>query len=174
MLIRNERLRAQYERQKEMEHFGSIDPFFYTAVRAAYSIKGAQWVRQMNRHTWQNYCLLKTALQREVPEIELAPLEGTFVVWMDLRALGLSDEQLVEFLKEKVQVLGDPGKEYGPGGSGFMRFNIAVPRKTIAVFAERLVRACKDRLATKPFWDKENVIEYRIYADDRNVSGVVL
>ena len=159
MLIRNERLRAQYERQKEMEHFGSIDPFFYTAVRAAYSIKGVQWVRQMNRHTWQNYCLLKTALQREVPEIKLAPLEGTFVVWMDLRALGLSDEQLVEFLKEKVRVLGDPGKEYGPGGSGFMRFNIAVPRKTIAVFAERLVRACKDRLATKPFWDKENVID---------------
>ncbi|PWL49041.1 MAG: putative C-S lyase [Clostridiales bacterium] len=159
LLIRDERLRAQYERQKEMEHFGSIDPFFYTAVRAAYSIKGAQWVRQMNRHTWQNYCLLKTALQREVPEIKLAPLEGTFVVWMDLRALGLSDEQLVEFLKEKVQVLGDPGKEYGPSGSGFMRFNIAVPRKTIAVFAERLARACKDRLATKPFWDKENVID---------------
>lgn len=91
--------------KRKMEHFGSIDPFFYTAVRAAYSIKGAQWVRQMNRHTWQNDCLLKTALQREVPEIKLAPLEGTFVVWMDLRALGLSDEQLVEFLKEKVQVL---------------------------------------------------------------------
>lgn len=146
LLIKNRQLRKRYEQQKEIEHFGSMDPFFYTAVRAAYSPEGAQWIRRMNQHTWENYCFLRDSLRREIPKIGISPLEGTFVAWMDLRALHLKDEQLHTFFREEVKVLGDLGQEYGTGGNGFMRFNLATPRKNIEIFAERLIRACKSRL----------------------------
>ena len=100
----------------------------------------------MKAQVWGNYQYIRQVLEHQIPEIRVSPLEGTYVAWMDFRKLRLSEKELQEFLVNKVNVLGDPGNEYGPGGSGFYRFNIATPRRNIAAFMENLRTACKPAL----------------------------
>lgn len=143
MIIRNSDLRDRYLKQRNHDHFGSIDPFFYAALTAGYSKEGWDWIQQMKEHVWENYQYIKETLDLHLPGIKISPLEGTYVVWMDFRELRLSDKEIQDFLVHKANILGDPGDEYGPGGEGFCRFNIATPRKTIAAFMENLQAACK-------------------------------
>lgn len=146
LLIKNADLRERYLKQRSTDHFGSIDPFFYTALTAGYSEDGWDWIQQMKTHVWGNYQYIRQILERHMPEIKISPLEGTYVAWMDFRKLQLSDKELQEFVVGKVNVLGDPGDEYGPGGNGFYRFNIATPRRNIIEFMNNLQAACQSRL----------------------------
>ncbi len=145
LVIPNPALREKYRTQQDVDHFGSIDPFFYNALRAAYTPEGLDWVQQMNAHTLANYELLRAALAERMPRLSLPPLEGSFVVWMDCRRLGLSNGELTAFLEQEALLFADPGEEYGPGGSGFVRLNIATPRAWIEQVIENLYRAYKGR-----------------------------
>lgn len=141
LIIRSGSLRERYIRQRDREHFGSIDPFFYNALIAAYSAEGYEWVKSMLKHTRDNYDILASSISRSCPELSLSPLEGTFVAWMDCRSLGMTDERLSDFFLKKVHALVDPGADYGPGGSGFVRLNIATPHRNIRRFAADLTEA---------------------------------
>ena len=145
LVIPNAALREKYRAQQDVDHFGSIDPFFYNALRAAYTQEGWEWVRAMNAHTLSNYELLRTALAERMPRLTLSPLEGSFVVWMDCRRLGLSDGELTAFLEREALLFADAGEEYGPGGSGFVRLNIATPRPWMEQVIENLYRAYENR-----------------------------
>lgn len=139
LLIPDEGLRQRYLQQREQDHYGSIDPFFYTALLAAYSEEGAAWIRDMNAHTAHNHALIRQAIETYMPRLFLSPLEGTFVAWLDCRALGLDDEELQRFFEEEARIFADPGIEYG--SSGFYRWNLATPSLTIRRALEQLKTA---------------------------------
>ncbi len=144
MVIPNDELREKYSTQKDIDHFGSIDPFFYTLLKAAYTPQGADWVKQMNAHTLENYNMLTEAL-KEMPLISVSPLEGTFVAWLDCRKLELSDKEIEHFFMDDALLWADWGEEYGPGGSGFVRMNIATTREKLKTALTNLKKAYKAR-----------------------------
>ena len=144
LIIPSEKLREKYSKQKDIDHFGSIDPFFYTTLRAAYTQQGYDWVQQMNAHTREMYTLLTEALQ-EMPLITASPLEATFVAWLDCRRLNLTDKELEHFFMEDALLWADWGEEYGPGGSGFVRMNIATTRERLTTALDNLQKAYKAR-----------------------------
>ena len=121
LLIPNKDLREAYIAQRNREHYGSIDPFFYNAVLAAYSEDGAAWIHAMNAHTKENYELIRDTFAEEMPLLSISPLEGTFVAWIDCRKLGMNDDSLQYFFKNAAKIYADPGYEYGEGGSGRVR-----------------------------------------------------
>ena len=63
---------------------------------------------------------------------------------MDARELGLSDGELSALLRDKAHVRLNPGAEYGAGGEGFLRFNLACPRSTLRLALERIRDAVKE------------------------------
>ena len=144
LIIPSEKLREKYSKQKDIDHFGSIDPFFYTTLRAAYTQQGYDWVQQMNAHTREMYTLLTEALQ-EMPLITASPLEATFVAWLDCRRLNLTDKELEHFFMEDALLWADWGEEYGPGCSGFVRMNIATTRERLTTALDNLKKAYKAR-----------------------------
>ena len=144
LIIPSEKLREKYSKQKDIDHFGSIDPFFYTTLRAAYTQQGYDWVQQMNAHTREMYTLLTEALQ-EMPLITASPLEATFVAWLDCRRLNLTDKELEHFFMEEALLWADWGEEYGPGCSGFVRMNIATTRERLTTALDNLKKAYKAR-----------------------------
>lgn len=137
LLIRDQAVRERYLAQQKMEHFGSIDPFFYNALIAGYSGEGYEWLQRVKEKVQENDRILREGLAPYRDLIFPARHEGTFIEWLDLRGLHLSDEDLASFLCHKVHVLGDPGTEYGPSGSGFFRINLATPTAHIKELAER-------------------------------------
>lgn len=145
LIIKNHILREKYLEQRNIDHFGSIDPFFYAAVIAGYSKEGYGWIKEMKTHTLYNYKLLKERFNSQMPILSISPLEGTYVAWIDCRKLGMDDESLIDFFENHVHTIVDPGIDYGYGGSGYIRINIATSHKQIELFLDNLELAYKNR-----------------------------
>lgn len=140
LIIPNDDLRQRYLTQRDEDHFGSLDPFFYNALMAAYTPEGFSWVREMTAHVKRIHELVKRELAGT--PIGVSPLEGSFVGWLDCRKLGLSDERLDDFFLNTCRIMPDPGWEYGPGGSGFIRINLATTTSQM----QRALTALKEAL----------------------------
>ncbi len=67
----------------------------------------------------------------KLPGITARKSEGTYMLWMDLRGLGLGVEETNAFTIERAKIAGDFGTWFGPGGEGFVRLNLACPRKIV-------------------------------------------
>ena len=137
LIVPDETLSEKLRVRRDRDHFGSIDPFFYQALLAAYTPDGADWIRAMNAHTAENARLVRETLLEQMPKIRLLPVEGTFIGWLDCRALGLDDASLEAFF-EQAGIYADPGIEYGEDGSGFYRWNLATPREKLEKALKRL------------------------------------
>ena len=69
--------------------------------------------------------------------------QASFLVWLDCRALGLPQAELVELFNEKAGVVVNNGAGYGTGGEGFVRFNVGCPRSIVDEALERIARAVR-------------------------------
>ena len=72
--------------------------------------------------------------------IPVLPLEGTYLVWIDCRALGIGSDATTLRLQEQQKLMVNSGTMYGPRGEGFIRLNIACPRALLADGLERMAR----------------------------------
>ena len=132
----DEDLRRQV--QTELTHTCGffVNTFGFAAATAAYEAGGA-WLDALLAQLQRNRAVLKEGLQVLVPGAEFTPLEGTYLQWIDLHCLGLPQEDLMEKLN-KARVFVGSGSDYGIGGQGHIRFNLACPEKSIWQALERL------------------------------------
>lgn len=71
-------------------------------------------------------------------------LQGTYLMWADFRAWGMSTEEQEKFMLEHAKAALDEGYLFGEGGNGFERINIACPKKTLEAALLRIAKARKD------------------------------
>ena len=76
-----------------------------------------------------------------IPGIGVIRPEGTYLVWLDCRTLGLDKWALKRLMMETARIFPDEGFIFGPEGEGFERLNIACPRSILAEALERIRRA---------------------------------
>lgn len=96
------------------------------------------WLDELNRQVYKNSEVVTNFFQEKLPAIKVTKLEGTYLLWMDFRALGLEDKKLEEILHHEAQVFFDEGYIFGEGGSGFERMNLACPTGPVIEAMERL------------------------------------
>ena len=108
-----------------------VNPFGVIATEAAYR-EGAGWLEALLKYLYGNYNYMKAYCREHLPEFPLAELEGTYLVWMDCRSLGMNSEALEERLVGEADLWLNAGTMYGRAGQGFMRWNIACPRSVLA------------------------------------------
>lgn len=116
--------------------------FAYTATEAAYTY-GAEWLQQMRMYVMGNVRFVDDFLKRELPAIKAYLPQASFLVWLDCRGLGLSQEELVGLFVDKAGLLLNDGSMFGPGGEGHMRLNVGCPRSVLASALEALKKAVK-------------------------------
>lgn len=85
-----------------------------------------------------NRKLLEDTLSK-VEKIDYIRAEGTYLMWLDCRKLGMNQKELDNFFAEKVKLGLNSGSSFGPEGAGFMRMNIACPRSTLKKALTQLV-----------------------------------
>lgn len=132
-------LRERIARSLEINETGMISPFAIEALTAAYT-DGAEWLDALNGYLWENYLFLRDYFARHLPQFPVLPLEGTYLVWTDCRAAGLSSDALTRRLLDEGRLHVNSGSMYGAAGEGFIRLNIACPRKLLAEGLDRLKR----------------------------------
>ncbi len=144
VIIPDTGLRERFLRQRNSDHYGSIDPFLHAALLGAYSEAGAAWLAAMREYVWENYLFVDSFFRDRLPRVSVLRPEGTYVLWIDFGGLGLDAEELNRFLLEEALLCLDPGESYG-APAGYMRMNVSVPRRDIARSLELLLVAARAR-----------------------------
>ena len=118
----------------------NLPAFAVTAAEAAYR-HGEPWLEALLRYVEGNSHFLREHLAQRLPSARVIPLEGTYLAWVDLRSLGLTDHELKERLLRKAHVWLDDGPMFGTGGEGFQRVNLACPRTILEEALEQITAA---------------------------------
>ncbi len=103
----------------------------------------ADWFDSLCRYLEENVRFVIRRLEEMDSGIRPAPHEGTYLMWLDCRRLGLSDREIDRCFTEKARLWLNPGITFGRGGSGFMRLNVASPRSVLQRAMDRLEQALK-------------------------------
>jgi cystathionine beta-lyase len=111
--------------------------FGLVGLEAAYR-HGDEWLKQLLKYLQGNLEFLTKYVEEYIPGIKVIKPEGTYLVWLDCRKLGISDKKLRDLLIKKAKVGLEDGTIFGPEGAGFQRMNIACPRATLKEALERI------------------------------------
>lgn len=120
-----------------------IAPLFgAVGFEAAYKNEECEnYLDQLIDYLWDNYLFLDAYLKKNMPKIKCQKPDATYLLWLDCRELGLSDEDLEKFCLEEAGIALDVGKDFGVGGTGHMRINIGCPRVTLEKGMDLLKKA---------------------------------
>lgn len=137
LVIANESHRKAIQQVFDSVHIGAANPFSITAFEAAYQY-GEPWLIQLLSYLTANKNAVIEFLHKEIPTIQAIAPEGTFLMWLDCRALALNDTELKDFFVYKAKCGIIPGVVFGNNGSGFVRLNIAAPRTIIDIVLRQI------------------------------------
>lgn len=140
VIIPDPALRQAYTRQRDADHYGSLSPFMYTAVRAAYTPEGKAWIDAMLAYTLENVRLFHDFCAAYLPQAVICRHRAGTLVWVDLRPLGL-DEAGITSLFDQARISVDLGSQYGVEGTGFVRLQLGMPRHELQGALDRLLCA---------------------------------
>lgn len=142
VIISNSEKRKRFKEVIESLHLGMGNLFGMEASIAAYN-HGEEWLDALLEYIRGNVDYARTFLAEKMPEVTLSPVEATYLLWLDFRRTGMGAEELKQFMTEEAKVGGNDGAMYGPGGEGFVRLNVACPRKIVEEAFERIYKALK-------------------------------
>jgi cystathionine beta-lyase len=119
---------------------GASTPGVRAAV-AAYD-RGEGWLDDVLAYLDGNRRLLAELLADQLPDVGYTPPEGTYLAWLDCRALGL-EEPVGDFFLERAGVALVDGPECGAPGTGHVRLNLATPRPVLTAIVARMAEAVR-------------------------------
>ena len=140
LIVPNPRHRVALRKAFELLHLGASNPFSLVAFEAAYR-EGEEWLEALLIYLTETRDFVSQYLAEHIPKIKVIQPEGTYLLWLDCRELGMNDSELKQFFIHKAKVGMNPGTVFGEGGSGFMRMNIGTSKLIVAEALERIRRA---------------------------------
>ncbi len=128
--VADEEARRRIDKAININEVCDVNPFGVTALQAAYN-HGEEWLGALIEYLYANYNYLKDYFARNIPQVPVTKLEGTYLVWLDCAALGKPSPVIVEELKSREKLWLNDGEMYGEHDRPFVRMNIACPRATL-------------------------------------------
>ena len=123
--------RRRLDRAININEVCDLNPFGPVALKAAYN-ESEDWIDELCQYIWGNYTALCDFFAEHLPQLTVCQLEGTYLPWVDVSALGIPVTQLCDLLLTEGRVWVNPGTMYGPEtGTGYIRLNIACPRSLL-------------------------------------------
>ena len=118
------------------------EPSIMTLVAqiAAYR-EDTAWLESLKRYIENNIAIVERFFSDH--DLGIVPIrpQASFLVWLDCRALGLSQTELMDLFRKKAKIIPSNGTSYGPGGEGFVRLNIGCPAPVLNEALNRLLSA---------------------------------
>ena len=144
IFVPDQKLRRAMRRAIDQTGYGNLNMMGLAACQAAYE-KGEEWLQDLKRYLTDNLMYLRQRIKEDLPGIRLIEPEGTYLVWLDLRELDLSEEEQRKLIVDDAGLWLDTGTMFGAEGAGFERINIACPRSTLKEAMDRLARALQKK-----------------------------
>jgi cysteine-S-conjugate beta-lyase len=148
-IIPNPTLFDRFKETLENLHWTIPNIFAITAFEAAYR-GGEGWLEELLAYLEGNLNQVMDFVAREIPDIKPIRPEGTYLVWLDCRELGMTPEALKALMIGRARVGLNGGTMFGTGGEGFQRLNIACPRSVLNEALMRIAGAVRKRNRPAP------------------------
>lgn len=143
IIIPNEEIRERFTAFQQRQGFFSLNTFGIIAMDASYQ-HGEVWLQELLIYLQENIHYTENFLARYLPKLKIMKPDASFLLWIDCRKLGISEEDLREKLLYKGKIALECGSKYGHEGEGFVRMNIGCPRTTLKDGLNRLYTALKE------------------------------
>lgn len=138
-------IRQRIDRAININEVCDVNPFGIEALMSAYN-GSEDWLDELCDYLYGNYEVLCQFFEQHFPQLHVCPLEATYLVWVDIRQMGMGSDALTERLLRDAKVMVSSGTLYGTeAGEGFIRINIACPRSRLLEALNRMkpVLACQ-------------------------------
>jgi cystathionine beta-lyase len=136
-VVKNPALREPFFHWLEVNEFNATTFVSTIGAEAAYT-HGEEWLGEVMEYIEGNLDALERYLAEQLPEVKMIRPEASFLVWMDFNGLNLSHEQLVDLVVNHAGLALNDGEMFGAEGHGFMRVNVATPRKSLFAAMDKL------------------------------------
>mgnify|MGYP000871351616 FL=1 len=143
IFIENKKLKDAFKKEIVKSGYSQMNTMGLVAARAAYE-SGQEWLDAVREYIKGNLDFLRDYLKENIPQVKLIEPEGTYLVWVDFRELGLTEEEREDLIVNKAKLWIDSGAMFGVDGEGFERFNIACPREYLKMALDSLAKAIKN------------------------------
>jgi cysteine-S-conjugate beta-lyase len=130
MIIKDDDLAQKVNELNQSMHTFMGNSFGIHALIAAYT-ESADWLVALKEYLKSNRDMVSEYVSEHLPRVRMSPCEATYLAWLDFRDYDLTDEQLMELLRDKAGLALTAGIIFGSEGSGFMRLNFACPRSVL-------------------------------------------
>lgn len=138
--IANEKMRDSFKEAIDRAGYSQLNNMGLIATKVAYKY-GEEWLEELKIYLKSNIDFVRKFLKDKLSNIKLIEPEGTYLLWLDCRELGLSEKERQGLIQNKAKLWLDTGTMFGKAGAGFERMNIACPRKTLEEAMNRLKEA---------------------------------
>lgn len=139
-IIPNSELRERFHTYLTRYELEEGHIFAYLAAEAAYN-HGEEWLDEAKDYIWKNVTFVDEYMQTNIPQIKVMIPQASFLVWLDCRNLGLSQEELVSLFVNDAGLALNDGTIFGVGGEGYMRLNVGTPLANISKALDNLKKA---------------------------------
>lgn len=143
LIAPNPELRARFVQQIQDNGVVAGNLMALVATRAAYQ-QGDPWLDGLMAYLKESRRIVYDFIEAELPKLRISPLEATYLAWLDCRALGKTEAELLQLCREKGKVELTPGGFFGQEGEGFLRLNIGCPHAQLRDALGRLKTALGD------------------------------
>ena len=140
IFIPNHELKKKFVREYDISGLDEPNLFGIAAAEAAYTY-GDEWYEAVKRYIKSNIDFAKEYISENLPGVRLVPTEGTYLIWLDFRNLGIDARALDDIIINKAKLWLDSGRIFGSTGAGFERINVACPRAVLYEALQRIKEA---------------------------------
>ncbi|MDD6201556.1 MAG: pyridoxal phosphate-dependent aminotransferase [Lachnospiraceae bacterium] len=140
IVIPSESVRRKCKEEMKAVAYDEVGMLAITACRAAYE-NGGEWLEELLVYLQGNVDYVRNFLKENLPKVKLIEPEGTYLVWLDFTAYGLTAKELDHKMLNEAKLWLDAGNIFGKEGAGYERVNIACPRSVLKEALERMKKA---------------------------------
>lgn len=143
-VISNAELREVFDKRVKVLSIHMANHFAQDAVQAAYN-EGEQWLDELIVYVKANLDYALEYLAEHAPNIKPLESQGTYLLWLDCRAISEDPAVLKELMYKKAKVAFNEGSTYGVEGAGWLRVNLACPRSILEQALKQFVDAINNK-----------------------------
>ncbi|ASN04287.1 MalY/PatB family protein [Virgibacillus necropolis] len=138
IIIPNQMLREKFK--YNLKQAGIFNPTYFAipALEQAY-LYGEEWLLAVKKYVLENYNFVKSYIHVNLPNLRVVQSEGTYLMWVDCSELKLNESDLKKWFFKDARVAVSMGYSFGSNGKGFIRLNIATPRKKLEEALDRIL-----------------------------------
>lgn len=142
IFISNCELRKRFREEIYACGYSQLNTMGLVACKAAYE-HGGKWLDELMIYLAGNRDFVNNFLLNNLSDVKLVKPEGTYLLWLDFKEIGLSEAERKKLINEKAKLWLDEGTMFGEEGVGFERINIACPRVTLQIALTQLKDSLK-------------------------------